>query len=81
MSKHDAVVANTSGPYELVGPRAGAPTGKYMVREASSGRLIEIRGAGSMKDAEFEIDESIDLSKPIAEQALKKPARKTAGKK
>ena len=63
-----------------LGPIRGHRTARwfgYVVREASSGRLLEVRGAGSMKDAKFEIDRKIDLNKPIAKQALtQRPTKK-----
>jgi hypothetical protein len=47
------------------------PTGKWMVRDSRSGRFIEVRGANSMKTAPLPLKKGVDLTKPIAEQALK----------
>lgn len=54
----------------MIGPRGGVFNDQYVVREASSGRFMTVRGAGAMKGAKFEIDKNIDLNKPIAEPAL-----------
>lgn len=47
------------------------PSGKWVVRDSRSGRFIEVRGADSMKGSKLVIRKSVDLTKPIAKQALK----------
>ena len=47
------------------------PTGKWVVRDSRDGRFIEVRGADSMKGANLVIKKGVDLTKPIAKQALK----------
>ena len=47
------------------------PTGKWVVRDSRSGRFIEVRGADSMKSSTLLLKKSVDLTKPIAKQALK----------
>ncbi|MDR6816932.1 hypothetical protein J2X76_002105 [Neorhizobium sp. 2083] len=46
------------------------PTGRWVVRDSQSGRLVEVRGADSMKASKLPIKKSVDLTKPIAEQAF-----------
>lgn len=46
------------------------PTGKWVVRDPKSGRFVEVRGADSMKSSQLPLKKSVDLTKPIAEQAL-----------
>lgn len=47
------------------------PTGKWAVRDSRSGRYIEVRGADSMKSSQLPLKKGVDLTKPIAKQALK----------
>ncbi|MDX3929434.1 MAG: hypothetical protein QHC90_26985 [Shinella sp.] len=47
------------------------PTGRWVVRDSRSGRFIEVRGADSMKSSQLPLKKGVDLTKPIAEQALK----------
>ncbi|MFC5760404.1 hypothetical protein [Rhizobium sp. GCM10022189] len=47
------------------------PTGKWVVRDSTSGRFLEVRGADSLKSAKLPLKKSLDLTKPIAKQALK----------
>lgn len=47
------------------------PTGKWVVRDSRSGRYVEVRGADSMKSSQLPLKKSVDLTKPIAKQALK----------
>jgi len=47
------------------------PTGKWVVRDTRSGRDVEVRGAYSMKSSQLPLKKSVDLTKPIARQALK----------
>lgn len=41
------------------------------VRNAKTGKFVTVRGAQSLKGSKFAIKKSVDLTKPIAEQALK----------
>jgi len=41
------------------------------VRNAKTGKSVTVRGAGSLKGSKFAIKKGVDLTKPIAEQALK----------
>lgn len=47
------------------------PTGKWVIRDSRDGRYVEVRGADSMKSSQLSLKKSVDLTKPIAEQALK----------
>ena len=47
------------------------PTGKWVVRDPRSGRDVEVRGADAMKGSQLPLKKSVDLTKPIARQALK----------
>lgn len=46
-------------------------TGKWVVRDSHSGRFVEVRGADSMKSSQLPLKKSVDLTKPIAKQALR----------
>lgn len=41
-----------------------------MVRDSHSGRFIEVRGANSMSSSQLPLKKGLDLTKPIAAQAL-----------
>ncbi|RAZ90346.1 hypothetical protein DPM33_12495 [Mesorhizobium hawassense] len=41
------------------------------VRNAKTGQFVTVRGAQSLKGSKFAIKKNVDLTKPIAEQALK----------
>jgi hypothetical protein len=41
------------------------------VRDSRTGRLVTVKGAGALKGSGFTIRQGIDLTKPIARQALK----------
>ena len=43
----------------------------FSVRNERTGQLVTVRGAGSMKNSGFSIRKGIDLTQPIAQQALK----------
>lgn len=47
------------------------PTGKWMVRDSRSGRNVEVRGANAMKSSPLPLKKGVDLTKPIARQALR----------
>jgi hypothetical protein len=59
------------------------PTGKWVVRDSRSGHFIEVRGADSLKSSKLPLKKGIDLTKPIAKQALrggpKMPKRSVKG--
>ncbi|MFN7010492.1 MAG: hypothetical protein ACK4PN_10715 [Allorhizobium sp.] len=40
------------------------------MRDSHSGRFIEVRGANSMSSSALPLKEGVDLTKPIAAQAL-----------
>lgn len=47
------------------------------VRSSRTGKVVTVKGAGALKGSGFSIARGIDLTKPIAKQALKgKPAAK-----
>jgi len=46
-------------------------TGKWVVRDPRNGRFVEVRGADAMKSSQLPFKKGLDLTKPIAEQALK----------
>ena len=50
------------------------------VRNAKTGQFVTVRGLGALKDSTFAIKKGLDLTKPIAKQALKPGARKRAAK-
>jgi hypothetical protein len=45
------------------------------VRNSKTGKYVTVRGAGALKGSRLAIKKGVDLTKPIASQALK-PARK-----
>lgn len=49
------------------------------VRSAKTGRLITVRGAGALKGSKFSIRRGLDLTKPIASQALKDARGRKSG--
>jgi hypothetical protein len=46
---------------------------KLIVRDAKSGRLLTVKGAGALKGSTFSIQKDVDLTKPIASQAMQSP--------
>jgi hypothetical protein len=46
------------------------PTGQWMLRDPRTGQYVELRGANSMKASDLPLRKEIDLTKPIAAQAL-----------
>ncbi|MHA7968457.1 hypothetical protein [Rhizobium sp. CAU 1783] len=52
-------------------------SGTWTVRDSRSGHFVEVRGANSMKSSQLPLKDSIDLTKPIAEQVLKDRPTKT----
>lgn len=51
---------------------AKAPeTSSVTVRDSRTGRLVTVKGAGALKGSGFTIRQGVDLTKPIAKQALK----------
>ena len=51
---------------------------KLVVRDARTGQLVTIKGAGALKDSKLAIKRGLDLTKPIAEQALKQTGKPKA---
>ena len=49
---------------------AKTETGKWVVRDSSSGRFHEVRGANSMPSSALPLKKGVDLTEPIAKQAL-----------
>lgn len=51
------------------------PNGSYQVRSAKTGQFVTVRGVGALK-GQLTLKKGVDLTKPIASQALKrgKPA-------
>jgi hypothetical protein len=43
-----------------------------IVRDAKTGKFVTVRGAGSMKDSDFKVKKTVDLTRPIASQTLKR---------
>lgn len=41
------------------------------VRDTKTGKLVTVRGAGSLKGIDLPINKGVDLTKPIAPQVLK----------
>ena len=41
------------------------------VRNSRTGQFVTVKGAGSLKDSKLTLKKGLDLTKPIAEQALK----------
>ena len=54
--------------------------GRYLVREAASGRLIEVKGAGALKGAALPLRRGLDLTKPISRQVMRRDTPATGGK-
>ena len=51
-------------------------TGRWVVRDSRNGHILEVRGADSMKSSQLPLKKSVDLTKPIARQALKRDPSK-----
>ena len=49
------------------------------VRSATTGRLVTVRGEGALKGSKFAIRKGLDLTKPIASQALKDTRGRKSG--
>jgi hypothetical protein len=43
----------------------------FTIRNSRTGQFVTIKGAGSLKDSKLTIKQGLDLTKPIAKQALK----------
>ena len=50
-------------------------TTEKLVRDSKSGRYVTVRGAGALK-GHLKIMKGVDLTKPIASQAMKKSKRR-----
>jgi hypothetical protein len=42
------------------------------VRDTKTGKFVTVRGAGSLKGSDFKVKKTVDLTKPIASQMLKR---------
>lgn len=51
-----------------------APSLGKIVRDSSTGRLVEVRGYGALK-GRLDIAKGVDLTKPIYDQVKNKPLR------
>ncbi|WP_162939665.1 hypothetical protein [Neorhizobium sp. NCHU2750] len=43
----------------------------FTVRNSRTGQFVTVKGAGALKGSELAIKRGVDLTKPIAKQALK----------
>ena len=57
-----------------------SPTPGKLVRDAATGRTVEVRGYGALK-GRLNIAKGVDLTKPIYDQVNKKPAQSVAAPK
>ncbi len=57
--------------------KAQATPGEKIVRDSKSGRFVTVRGAGALK-GHLTIKRGLDLTKPIASQAMKGSKRAKA---
>lgn len=48
----------------------GSSTTETIVRDSKSGRFVTVRGAGALR-GQLKIKKGLDLTKPIASQAIK----------
>jgi hypothetical protein len=51
-----------------------------VVRDSRTGRFVTVRGAGALKSSPFKIGKDIDLTKPIAAQALGSDKKRKSAK-
>ncbi|MDQ4087454.1 MAG: hypothetical protein M3177_05530 [Pseudomonadota bacterium] len=56
----------------------GCNSSETVVRDSKSGRFVTVRGAGALK-GHLKIKKGVDLTKPIASQAIKGGERRKAG--
>ena len=49
-----------------------------VIRDDETSQFITVHGVGALKNARFEIDKNIDLTKPIADQTLKNKRKSKA---
>ena len=54
----------------------GSPGSGLIVRDPKTGQLLTVKGAGGLKGSSFAIQTGVDLTKPIAEQALRGGAKR-----
>lgn len=64
--------AQKNAPY---GKAVRNQNGQVVVRDSKTGQFVTVKGAGALKGSEFTIKEGIDLTKPIASQALREKSR------
>ena len=60
---------------------AAIAAGKFTAWDAKTGRFVEVRGANSMPSSSLPIKEGVDLTKPIAQQALRGRSSKASKSK
>jgi hypothetical protein len=58
--------------------KAGPNMTERVARDAKSGRVVTVRGAGALK-GRLSIRDDIDLTKPIAAQVMKDSNRRKGG--
>jgi hypothetical protein len=46
-----------------------------MVRDTKTGKMVAVRGVGSLKGSQLQLKKSIDLTKPIASQTLSRETK------
>ena len=56
------------------------PVPGKIVRDSSTGRMVEVRGYGALK-GQLDIAKGVDLTKPIYEQVKKRSARSATAPK
>jgi hypothetical protein len=71
-------------PHTDVGDAAGAASGALKtiaagvtIRNAKTGQFVTVKGAGALKGSSFKIKKGVDLTKPIARQALRGASKLT----
>jgi len=57
-----------------------AASSSSIVRDSKTGRFVTVRGAGALKASRFMIRKDIDLTKPIAAQALRSDRKRKSAK-
>ena len=60
---------------------AAVQSAPFVVRDAKTGRFVTVKGAGALKGSPFAIKKGVDLTKPIAKQALKTSLRNSKTRK
>lgn len=73
-SANDGLAKNVERRYIVCMSKNAASTA-VTVRSPKTGKFVTVRGAGALKGSHLTIKPGVDLTKPIASQALK-PLRK-----